>query len=84
MHFCKEAVKIGLPFVAYQWISVVYCFGCPPSEVECLLQMGVVSIKQPKQCLITYPVVLVVCAGSSQSKIAVTYDIAVLSHDENQ
>jgi hypothetical protein len=42
--------------------------------------MGVVSIKQPKPCLITYPVVQVVWAGSSQIKIAVTYDIAVLSH----
>ena len=29
-------------------------------EVECILQMGVVSVKQPKPCLITYPVVLVV------------------------
>ncbi len=29
-------------------------------EGECFLQRGVVSIKKSKQCLITYPVVLVV------------------------
>ena len=58
LEFCQEEVEF---IWASKWASLdrkgtVETHTC---EVECILHMGVVCIKQPKPCLVTYPVVLV-------------------------